>query len=77
MDILKSGDWISVVVKGKETVYEFLGFDLEDAGTKKNGGVGCRYIVLRNLEADELTCVEAAWFCEALTGRKVTRRERI
>lgn len=76
MNILKSGDWILVSVKGKETIYEFLGFDLEDAGAKKDGGVGCRYIVLRNLETDELTCVEASWFSEALTGRKVTRKEK-
>lgn len=77
MNILKSGDWVSVSVKGKETVYEFLGFDLDDAGAKNNGGTGCRYIILRNLETDELTCVEAAWFTETLTGRNVTRKERI
>lgn len=77
MNILKSGDWISVSVKGKEAMYEFIGLDLDDAGAKSDGGTGCRYIVLRNLESDELTCVEAAWFSEALTGRKVTRKERL
>lgn len=77
MNILKSGDWISVSVKGKEAVYEFIGFDLDDAGANKDYGYGCRYIVLRNLVSNELTCVEAAWFCEALTGRKVTRKERL
>lgn len=75
MSVLKSGDLITVSVKGREDVYEFLGLDLDDVGATKNGGTGCRYIVLRNPKTDELTCVEAAWFSEALTGRKVTRRE--
>ena len=44
--------------------YRFDGLDLSDL----SGGVGCRYIVLHNLETGMKTCVEAQWFSE----RKIT-----
>lgn len=40
--------------------YRFEGLDLSDL----EGGVGCRYLVLRNLDTDTYTCVEAQWFTE-------------
>lgn len=70
--VLKNGDKFSVKLNGKETDYEFIGFDLNDARAG-----GCRYIVLKNLSEGSLTCVEGQWFNEALTGRKITCEEEI
>lgn len=40
--------------------YRFVGVDLNDLAE----GVGCRYLVLRNLDTGNDTCVEAQWFSE-------------
>lgn len=76
MDILKSGDRFSVRTKlGEVHKYEFVGVDLEDAGAIGNGGTGCQYIVLRNLDDETYTCVERAWLSSQVTGRKIQREE--
>lgn len=76
MDVLKTGDRFTAKSKlGDEYEYEFVGIDLLDAGVG-SGGTGCHYIVLRNITAGTMTCVERAWFYEELTGRKIGRLER-
>ena len=76
MDVLKTGDRFTAKSKlGDEYEYEFVGIDLLDAGVG-SGGTGCHYIVLRNITAVTMTCVERAWFYEELTGRKIGRLER-
>lgn len=65
--MLQTGDTFRVKVNGVEHTYMFLGFDNHDV----ESGIGNNYLVLRNLDLDEITCVEAAWFCTALTGRQI------
>ena len=53
--------------------YRFDGLDLTDL----SDGVGCRYIVLYNLDTSTETCVEAQWFSErkisdVCTSQKIT-----
>lgn len=77
MNILKSGDKFTAKTKtGESCKFEFLGFDLEDAGAVDRLGTGCRYIVLRNLDDGTYTCVERDWFSRSLTGRKIEREEQ-
>lgn len=64
MNLLKTGDEFEAIVNGESTRYEFLGIDLDDK-------TGCRYIVLRNMNDNTLTCVEWLWFNQELTGRKI------
>lgn len=67
MNVLKSGDRFIVRHSNVPTyTYEFVGFDLDDQEK-----TGCRYVVLKNLDTNEFTCVEAAWFNKALTGRSI------
>ena len=67
MNVLKSGDRFVARCLGVPTyTYEFVGFDLDDQEQ-----TGCRHIVLKNLDLNELTCVEVAWFNQALTGRSI------
>ena len=67
MNVLKSGDRFVARCLGISTyAYEFVGFDLDDQEQ-----TGCRHIVLKNLDLNEFTCVEAAWFNQALTGRSI------
>lgn len=40
--------------------YRLIGLDLSDL----SDGIGCRYIVLYNLDTNVETCVEAQWFSE-------------
>lgn len=75
MNILKSGDRFAAKSKlGSEYEYEFVGFDMQDAGVG-SGGTGCQYIVLRNLKNGTMTCVESNWFSKELTGRNIRRLE--
>ena len=67
MNVLKSGDrFVARCLGIPAYTYEFVGFDLDDQNQ-----TGCRHIVLKNLDLNELTCVEAAWFNQALTGRSI------
>lgn len=67
MNVLKSGDRFVTRCIGVPTyTYEFVGFDLDDQKQ-----TGCRHIVLKNLDLNELTCVEVAWFNQTLTGRSI------
>lgn len=60
--ILKTGDIFRAKDKlGNVYCYEFEGFDLGDLGDLDEG-IGCRYIILKNLDLNELVAVEAAWF---------------
>lgn len=67
--ILTTGATFTAKTKlGAVTQYEFVGIDLADLAD----GIGCHYIVLRNLTDNTITRVEAAWFCTALTDRVIT-----
>lgn len=67
MNVLKSGDRFVARCLGIPTyTYEFVGFDLDDQEQ-----TGCRHIVLKNIDLNEFTCVEVAWFNQALTGRSI------
>ena len=70
MNLLKTGDKFMATVDGKSIEYIFLGVDLDDCGYN---GTGCRYIVLKNLNDNTLTCVERLWFNQELTRRRIVR----
>lgn len=64
--ILATGAVFTAKTKlGTVIQYEFVGIDLADLAD----GIGCHYVVLRNLADNTITRVEAAWFCTALTER--------
>lgn len=61
VNVLKTGTEFTAIDKlGSKYRYRFVGVDLHDLAE----GVGCRYLVLRNLDTDSNTCVEAQWFTE-------------
>lgn len=66
--MLKPGTrFVAMTPFGPEFTYRFVGIDLDSLKT----GVGCAYIVRFNETRGEEACVEAKWFCEALTGRMI------
>lgn len=69
--ILKTGDLFDAETNsGRKTTYEFVGFAPLDE-------TGCQYLIIRNTATGEFSGVEAEWFNENISGRKIVLSESL